>query len=469
MKKGIVMEVTSDYVTLLTPEGEFVKTRNEHKQYELGEEMSFFPFHVQEIEATRLASKRKAWKPLFIGTLTVAMMLVFIIPYYTQQQVYAYMSIDINPSLELSVNQDYEVIKIQAFNEEGKELIQRLSAWKHQSLHDVTTNLLKESQKQGYLKETNKVFITTVVKDKKNEKYKQHLSTEIQQVKHEWKSYTFETVRSSNDTREKAVKQGISTGSFVKENETPLSQSKENDQVENESPKPITPSVQPIPFQEQLNEEKLTNSSAAYAKRMEKNLEGFPLDEKPKDESVRAKLNKEKSKDSSVRAKPNQEKSKDESVRTKPNKEKSKDESVRTKPNKEKSKDESVRAKPNQEKPKDESVRAKPNKEKPKDSSVRAKPNKEKPKDSSVRAKPNQEKSKDESVRAKPNQEKSKDSSLRAKPNEEKPKDSSLRAKLNKEKPKDESVRAKPNQEKSKDESVRAKPNQEKSKDSSLR
>ncbi|MFC0273536.1 anti-sigma factor domain-containing protein [Metabacillus herbersteinensis] len=43
MKRGVVVEENDDFVTLLTPDGQFLKTRNKKGEYVLGEEITFFP------------------------------------------------------------------------------------------------------------------------------------------------------------------------------------------------------------------------------------------------------------------------------------------------------------------------------------------------------------------------------------------------------------------------------------------
>lgn len=42
MKKGVVVDLDDDFVTLLTPDGQFLKASNKEGNYELGEEISFF-------------------------------------------------------------------------------------------------------------------------------------------------------------------------------------------------------------------------------------------------------------------------------------------------------------------------------------------------------------------------------------------------------------------------------------------
>ena len=43
MRKGTILEINDLYLTLLTPEGEFMRARKLQQEYQVGEEISFFP------------------------------------------------------------------------------------------------------------------------------------------------------------------------------------------------------------------------------------------------------------------------------------------------------------------------------------------------------------------------------------------------------------------------------------------
>ncbi|AZV42050.1 hypothetical protein BAOM_1440 [Peribacillus asahii] len=43
MKKGIVLSVTKRHITLLTPEGEFVRRNRDNGVYEIGDEVTIIP------------------------------------------------------------------------------------------------------------------------------------------------------------------------------------------------------------------------------------------------------------------------------------------------------------------------------------------------------------------------------------------------------------------------------------------
>lgn len=272
------MEITEDYVTMLTPDGEFLRSRHEQRQYELGEEILFFPLIEGQPEVSETKKKRRSWRKAVFGSVAAAALLLFFLPYYLQQQVYAYMSIDINPSLELGVNRQFEVVEIQIFNEDGKKLLDGIKDWNHRPVEEVTSNILAASEKQGYLKREKEVLITTVFK-KEKEEYKEQLQTDIQSVTEEWKKkpYTIETVKSSLEVREKAAEIGVSTGTWLRKEE--IKQKPES------KSKPVKPgSVQKI-------DSKPVNSQSS-----QKNSLPSPVkqEEKPIKQQVESKLNNNK-------------------------------------------------------------------------------------------------------------------------------------------------------------------------------
>lgn len=113
------MEVNRQFLTVLTPEGEFLRAQNQNHAYKIGQEINFIPYILEKRKNPfDLLLKRKM---AFSAAVAILLFSIFFFPYYQSNQVYAYMSIDINPSLELAVNQDFEVLDIIPYNNDGKK------------------------------------------------------------------------------------------------------------------------------------------------------------------------------------------------------------------------------------------------------------------------------------------------------------------------------------------------------------
>ncbi|WP_044747582.1 anti-sigma factor domain-containing protein [Bacillus alveayuensis] len=227
MKRGVVVEIHHRFVTVLTNDGQFVKTKRTRENYQLGEEVTFFP--GQELESESNRASITSWRLLKLPVISIfalVFMLLMIFPFFQKTDAYAYMTIDINPSFELEIDDDFQVYQIYAFNEEAKSILAQLKNWKNKSFQVVTKKIIKETIKAGYLKEKQEVLITTVVKDEEKKENAQ-FKNELEEVKNTLKKENIEitTIESDVKTREKAQKKGISTGKYMEEH---LNENKEN-------------------------------------------------------------------------------------------------------------------------------------------------------------------------------------------------------------------------------------------------
>jgi hypothetical protein len=225
MKKGVIMEISNDFLTMLTPEGEFLKARKQDAQYEIGEELDFFPITVTEVETT----KRK-WFQLnrlrvaFIGTAAAILFFISVIPQLMANPVYAYMTIDINPSFEIGLNNELNVVSLDALNNDGENVLLEYANWKNQHIDEVTEMIISKSREQGFLIEGEEVLITTIINEEKIAEVSEKLAKEIQLISTAYKEEKIEITAVESDvaTREKAQKQGVSTGRLLQlENKLP--------------------------------------------------------------------------------------------------------------------------------------------------------------------------------------------------------------------------------------------------------
>ncbi len=127
----------------------------------IGEEISF---DEQEQKASRFSI------PYFLkpASLLVACFLCALLFFYNQpeEKVFAYVSVDINPSLEVSVTKDLRVIDLQACNDDGRRILKELKQWENKQLQEVIRAIIKQSQEDKYLTNDKQVMLTAIAKDK---------------------------------------------------------------------------------------------------------------------------------------------------------------------------------------------------------------------------------------------------------------------------------------------------------------
>ncbi|WP_436865650.1 anti-sigma-I factor RsgI family protein [Bacillus fungorum] len=252
MNKGIVMDIKKHSVVVLTPNGEFITCKRKGDSCMIGEEISF---DEQEQKAARFSI------PYFLkpASLLVACFLCALLFFYNQpeEKVFAYVSVDINPSLEASVTKDLRVIDLRACNDDGRRILKEMKRWENKHLQDVIRTIIKQSQEDKYLTNDKQVMLTAVAKDKLLEP---QLETVMKELKKEYelKHITVEYQSSTMQVRENARKAGIGTGVYIKqENEknkslpppaTPSNQVENEEEVQSQQkPAPdASPDLSPI-------------------------------------------------------------------------------------------------------------------------------------------------------------------------------------------------------------------------------
>jgi len=162
--RGLVLEVKSKHLILLTPDGDYQKVPHPGGVIKRGDEIT-------------CRSSVKIWPKTFAAAALVAaaaLILITILPLGIQDggfvgngdsadPVYGYLIFDINPSFELVYNQDMEVTAMQPLNEDAALLLQGLEL--NGQLYDTLEWVLERSVSMGYLdsnQEQNFIFISLI-------------------------------------------------------------------------------------------------------------------------------------------------------------------------------------------------------------------------------------------------------------------------------------------------------------------
>lgn len=218
MKRGIIMEVNRRTAVVLTKDGSFEQIRLKKGQYAaVGE----------EILIPKNPEKRRL--PVFLPSFSAAAaaMIVFvlfmsgILPFGNQEAaVAAYVSVDINPSIEVGVNDELEVLEVHALNSEGTRVIGDVNDYEQMSLEDFVRLVIERSEQKGYLVQNHDVLLTaTVVTDDKKDasvlsgKLEKTMAT-VQKDKPD-DALNITVLEGDETVREKAQKVGVSTGKYI--------------------------------------------------------------------------------------------------------------------------------------------------------------------------------------------------------------------------------------------------------------
>lgn len=135
--------------------------------------------------------------------------------YFTYTKEVAYISLDINPSIEFSLNTFDRVIQAQAYNDDGQNIISSLPL-KHIKYDEAIALCIEEEADNGYL--LNDAFISFTIQsnNKEKEKYlwKNMQNFEKKQVMAQYANIQTECHVISEDLRQAAHSHGISFGKY---------------------------------------------------------------------------------------------------------------------------------------------------------------------------------------------------------------------------------------------------------------
>ncbi|GAA1377722.1 anti-sigma factor domain-containing protein [Peribacillus frigoritolerans] len=236
MKKGVILSVNKRFVTLLTPEGEFLKTKRQEREYEVGEEITFLP--AKQKFTLAFSNIHSSFKKTAVLSIASTFLILFsILPSYFSGPVSAYMTIDVNPSIELELDDDLEVLKLTGLNEDGKLVIGQLKDWKGKDIKAVTNRIVETTKQLGYLKGNNKQIVVSTTLMEKNNELDKNLKEEIKEISEQdnVSKTKMKVIQATKSDRKHAREQGISTGKYL---EKKLNEDKDKIKVNKREPAP---------------------------------------------------------------------------------------------------------------------------------------------------------------------------------------------------------------------------------------
>ncbi|MDQ2086727.1 anti-sigma factor domain-containing protein [Herbivorax sp. ANBcel31] len=202
--KGIVVEIEKEHAIILNSNGEFLKIKNSGNLtigYEVDVPSKTFNF--------------KKFKTIASAAAIFLMVFGLSIVFYNYFTPYSYVSVDINPSMEITLNTFDKVIDVNAINNEGEKLLENTS-YKSKNLEDVLDSIFYIASEKGYVSADteNTIMIAVSSKSKK----------EISEVSENITTLTKEMFKSKNlnseiiventsvEKREEAKEKGVSQG-----------------------------------------------------------------------------------------------------------------------------------------------------------------------------------------------------------------------------------------------------------------
>ncbi|MFC5648260.1 anti-sigma factor domain-containing protein [Paenibacillus solisilvae] len=220
MSRGIVMENGKRHVIVMMPDGQFRKVPTD-KQPKIGEEITFS-------EHARPRSRPRILYSFSIGA--AAAMLLLCIPLFMKErpadsQVVAYLTMDINPSIELGVNKDERVEELHAINKDGADVTADLT-YKGLPVNQVAEAIMERVEAGHYIKDgEGDVIITSVLVNEDHQPayekdLKEHVDAAVRKAltktDHAASQHVEVTTLSApKELREEAKADGLSSGKMA--------------------------------------------------------------------------------------------------------------------------------------------------------------------------------------------------------------------------------------------------------------
>lgn len=210
MTEGIVLELNDGRAIIMTHVGEFLEIPS-NRSWRIGDHVQF---------------RRKPafpWNTALKYTSAVAALFLLItiglpwINFGAQQAVAAYISVDMNPSIELAVDKDERVISAVALDEDGTRLLSKLNI-KGKPLGEATAMAMEQARVMGFLSlDSEEVLITVVVVDGSQQE-EEEISRELEQVTKSKKRPSTNAatlIIGSTKLREEAKKLDLTSGQLI--------------------------------------------------------------------------------------------------------------------------------------------------------------------------------------------------------------------------------------------------------------
>ncbi|GIN83929.1 hypothetical protein J6TS2_03150 [Heyndrickxia sporothermodurans] len=213
MKKGVILEIKSQYLIMLTPNGEFIKGKKSKGNYSVGEEIFFYPY--ENLKPNR---KRHLLWSLPSAATVIVIISFFLFSPFEKDLTYAYVTMDMNPSIEFVLDKNFNVINTNAYNKTGEQLLASVKIEKKQSFVSAAKAVLTASNNMGYLGNKQHIVMASIPKSN-DSKRNNELTKEVLKVRIAANNIKakVEVLNGSIKERMTAQKKGISTGRFIVE------------------------------------------------------------------------------------------------------------------------------------------------------------------------------------------------------------------------------------------------------------
>ncbi len=220
MSKGVVIEIAEQSILVMTPDGRFEQVAKLGRICQLGEEISYVNTYKKPLSRWRIP------RPYALAAASIFCIMIFAVLSIfgeggSTNKVAAYVTMDINPSIEVGIDKNEYVVEVRGINDHGVELLKGIT-FDGLSL-EAFSDLIVDRIEQGHYLDSGKanIIIASTVLDAAEKGYELELSekVKIKFVEAINKTHTAPSVNivvtaitAPKEVRDEAIAQGVSTG-----------------------------------------------------------------------------------------------------------------------------------------------------------------------------------------------------------------------------------------------------------------
>jgi hypothetical protein len=176
--KGMVVDINKKDAVILTEDGLFKKVEN--RNYEIGQTLQIGP--GEKTGLRRFVLKPVISSKLLTGLARIAAVIAIgtagAFAWYTPT---GYISLDVNPSVEYSVNMFDRILEVNAMNEDGEEILKDLRL-KNKNIGEGLKETLDELIAEGYLADDPDSGVVIAASNEKQKEAEKWLRVEANQT-----------------------------------------------------------------------------------------------------------------------------------------------------------------------------------------------------------------------------------------------------------------------------------------------
>lgn len=214
---GVILKLKKNRVIVMTEKLDFIELYRKPGMIR-GQKVYFTSFDLCE-SSLWLFNYKKVLKFVSAAASVAAIFVMLFVGYKFLFPVneYAYVDIDINPSVEMTIDKYENVLKAQALNSDGQTLLDAVKV-KNTELVDAVSLLLNKSKEIGFINSgNNKIILTTSVNsDKASQSESENIETIISSLKEvaDKSGVESQIIEVSPEDRKEAIETGISMGKY---------------------------------------------------------------------------------------------------------------------------------------------------------------------------------------------------------------------------------------------------------------